>query len=1262
MKKRMGVLALAAHLAVGSVDAAATNGEGAAGPARSEIETVVEAPVPSAAEAAALSPQDRKAWIVAQKLAMARAAAEAADAAGTREVSAEEIAENQRGREESPEAKLARRAARKPATFPGANGIAGLPGMPSTEALLLEAAQAARAEAMRGARPGAEGRGVTNDGRSGAEGRAAAATTGSSASAARARIAPGSTLPGTSGLDGPSGSHGPAARLLQSQAPSEGGWVEIPGDAGDEETLPMECPEWGASPETLADSPYCEAIGFLTDDTCHYARGTTMILHVFVNHGANTWSGEDRGAQIAKANQAKDWYRDQAPNNAYIRFDHEDTGQGYYVMCNLEDALPDPGSHAWVDDACAALGFTDDDGDGFISDDLTVWYQDQNGGWDNVIAVFQPANTFFQATASMERGACKIPPNATWQTWAHEWGHCFGAADEYGSCNGMGCGDIAGSCYLTDDVENGNCESDPCGGGSISCMMKFNSAGVPPCSFTERHWGWVDDDGDGRLDATLWNDAGTAQTLHELFHNGWFIHTNTDWGMVANQRWESWSVIGVRARDTAAYDLRVYADNNYRYHEASSLGHSAGYVNYVVGDFNRNNLGQDFVELTKHSGNGQYVLAYESGTGMLFPDGVDRAQSWEDYNVVRAFDVPLFGGETITFDLDILTPGLDLGMALYKSNPGGGSTPYYRGRTSGAEVAEADDWGNGISEDFTFTVPQDDVYGLIVWSNNEVEGDWEIKIGPTPLALAESAPHTSFLDLRLYNYAPSSGSWAVAAVRPEAPVNVSMSLFAESTYQTELASSQHYAGIEFVAVDYTGGASADYLRIDRVSGAGSFTTEWEQGDEILAGLELETWESGQITEVWDTYLEAGTTYFFRLYGVLHPYVDADLFLMSSVGGDNSVQRILRVAESASHNGQTGEWFSWTPAVTDWYGLVLVAVDDAGGNDALYALGMGPRVSLAENVAVSRPDELVWGDFAVPDGTWSVVGLRPEPGSTGQLGLWQCDSYAQSCYLQSDLDTGDVSFLAIDGSGLAATTVFPRFDRRTGNGVLHGSYDVANASLVWDGATVPAPIEASWTANEVVQAANLHVRVPAEVLYIEVRPLDADLDLGVALVQNPGGDPVLASYDVLARENDGGAGVSERIKLSAPPTGPYGIVVTNENGAAGAYEIHVYDDETTDVSGSEGPARLDFSLAGANPWTEEAAFALALPAREHVSVEVFDVTGRLVRSLAERTMESGVHTLRWDGRDDLGHGVAAGVYLARLDTGAERKVVKVVRAE
>ncbi len=62
------------------------------------------------------------------------------------------------------------------------------------------------------------------------------------------------------------------------------------------------------------------------------------------------------------------------------------------------------------------------------------------------------------------------------------------------------------------------------------------------------------------------------------------------------------------------------------------------------------------------------------------------------------------------------------------------------------------------------------------------------------------------------------------------------------------------------------------------------------------------------------------------------------------------------------------------------------------------------------------------------------------------------------------------------------------------------------------------------------------------------------------------------------------------------------------------------------------------------------FDLARPAV--VTFGIYDVRGRLVRTLVAGAMPAGGHEAAWDGRDAGGRAQAAGVYVARLDVGRE----------
>jgi hypothetical protein len=82
----------------------------------------------------------------------------------------------------------------------------------------------------------------------------------------------------------------------------------------------------------------------------------------------------------------------------------------------------------------------------------------------------------------------------------------------------------------------------------------------------------------------------------------------------------------------------------------------------------------------------------------------------------------------------------------------------------------------------------------------------------------------------------------------------------------------------------------------------------------------------------------------------------------------------------------------------------------------------------------------------------------------------------------------------------------------------------------------------------------------------------------------------------------------------------------------------------------------------NPFNPATVVGFDLAARGRARVEIFDVLGRRVATLADRVFEAGRHRLHWNGRDNRGHEVASGVYLCRLvtDTGRDSKKMILAR--
>ncbi|RKZ01206.1 MAG: hypothetical protein DRQ10_02575, partial [Candidatus Hydrothermota bacterium] len=82
-----------------------------------------------------------------------------------------------------------------------------------------------------------------------------------------------------------------------------------------------------------------------------------------------------------------------------------------------------------------------------------------------------------------------------------------------------------------------------------------------------------------------------------------------------------------------------------------------------------------------------------------------------------------------------------------------------------------------------------------------------------------------------------------------------------------------------------------------------------------------------------------------------------------------------------------------------------------------------------------------------------------------------------------------------------------------------------------------------------------------------------------------------------------------------------------------------------------PLKFDVKLYP-NPAVASATIDLALPHSASVDIKIYDASGRVVRTLANRKhLDAGYYTFSWDGTDGFGRKVSAGVYFLEVHTDA-----------
>lgn len=125
---------------------------------------------------------------------------------------------------------------------------------------------------------------------------------------------------------------------------------------------------------------------------------------------------------------------------------------------------------------------------------------------------------------------------------------------------------------------------------------------------------------------------------------------------------------------------------------------------------------------------------------------------------------------------------------------------------------------------------------------------------------------------------------------------------------------------------------------------------------------------------------------------------------------------------------------------------------------------------------------------------------------------------------------------------------------------------------------------------------------------------------------------------------------EVINVANPPPGNYTWRVTAFTNPDTCHYSVTTDACVTHVTGvDDRPAGLEFSLTSSpNPFQKLSAVTFSLPAAGPVSLKLYDISGRLIRTLADGSMGAGRHVRVWDRGTNAGGSASPGVYFMRLE--------------
>ena len=103
-----------------------------------------------------------------------------------------------------------------------------------------------------------------------------------------------------------------------------------------------------------------------------------------------------------------------------------------------------------------------------------------------------------------------------------------------------------------------------------------------------------------------------------------------------------------------------------------------------------------------------------------------------------------------------------------------------------------------------------------------------------------------------------------------------------------------------------------------------------------------------------------------------------------------------------------------------------------------------------------------------------------------------------------------------------------------------------------------------------------------------------------------------------------------------------------------YEASVLSNEIEPISGS-----FTLNQNYPNPFNSSTNIFFSIPNRNHLKLYIYDVNGSKIIELFNNYKPAGTHSIGWDGKNEKGVKVSAGIYLYSIDVGEFRKTRKMI---
>lgn len=106
-------------------------------------------------------------------------------------------------------------------------------------------------------------------------------------------------------------------------------------------------------------------------------------------------------------------------------------------------------------------------------------------------------------------------------------------------------------------------------------------------------------------------------------------------------------------------------------------------------------------------------------------------------------------------------------------------------------------------------------------------------------------------------------------------------------------------------------------------------------------------------------------------------------------------------------------------------------------------------------------------------------------------------------------------------------------------------------------------------------------------------------------------------------------------------------------------VYYFDQALNTVDEKMIPQSFSLHQNFPNPFNPLTTIKYEIPERSAVTILVYNILGKVIKQLENSVLEAGLYDTRWDGTDEMGKIVSAGVYVYRIQAGSYTQTKKMI---